>query len=114
MALREPREECLLRPRAVLFLRGELVGGVATQDAEVLRRQHELGARRRGLRDQRLRLREVRFDLLAGNHLDGRDAHQGGAPPGRDGAGTGAGAAAARADTRSTTGSDHEPRTEYS
>src|SRR4029079_4185737 len=71
---RRLRQEILDRARAVAFAHLHLVGLVAADDVEVLGQGDEARALLRSLRDQPAGCLEVRPDLRARDHLDGRDA----------------------------------------
>ncbi len=109
----------LLRPVAIDFADGELVGRPRAEDAEILGQHDEARALRSGLSDQRFRLGEVRGDVATGHRLHGGNAHRrGGARhrvmpavgwPGAPGA-----RLAVAAVLRVTIGSDQLPVTVYS
>ena len=66
---RDACQKILLRPGAVRFPRGDLVGAARTEYSEILRQQHKLRAATRGFGDVRLDRGKIRPDIAAGNGL---------------------------------------------
>ena len=115
----ESRQERLLHTAALGLPDGQLVGRPRAENAEIFGQHHEPRALGRRLADQRLRLRQIRRDVAAGNGLHGGDAqaltgfrHR--AAPGVDSAPAPGAALALSPAFLVTTGSDQLPVTVYS